>query len=126
MYELLCFQALKGLFDLLLGYDFLIFGTAMAQTQDSISREDALSKIKSGALVIDVRSADEFNSGHIAGAINIPHTEIVMQIAKVGDDKTKEIVVYCKSGRRAGLALQELQAAGFSHVYNAGGYEGLK
>ena len=74
---------------------------------------------------LDVRSAEEFNEGHLDGAINIPHTAIAQQIAGVVDDKTIHIHVYCKSGRRAGIAEQALRELGYKQVTNEGGYEQL-
>lgn len=78
------------------------------------------------AIWIDVRSAEEFNAGHLAGAVNIPHEQIAARIAEVTQDKDAEIFLYCRSGRRSGLALEALQGIGFSKVVNAGGYEALK
>lgn len=75
---------------------------------------------------IDVRSAEEFNAGHLPGALNIVHTEIGGKIAAVTQDKNAEIQLYCRSGRRSGLAEAELKKLGFTNVHNAGGYEALK
>ena len=75
---------------------------------------------------IDVRSAEEFQAGHLAGAVNIVHTDIAGKIAEVTQDKNAEIHLYCRSGRRSGLAEAELKKLGFTNVHNAGGYEALK
>lgn len=75
---------------------------------------------------IDVRSAEEFAAGHLKGAINVPHTEIKQQISKIVADKDANIALYCKSGRRAGIALDALTDLGYSKVANHGGYEDLK
>lgn len=75
---------------------------------------------------IDVRSAEEFNAGHLPGAVNIVHTEIAGKIASVTQDKNAEIKLYCRSGRRSGLAEAELKKLGFTNVQNAGAYEELK
>lgn len=75
---------------------------------------------------IDVRSAEEFSAGHLKGAINIPHTEIKQQITTIAADKDTNIALYCKSGRRAGIALDALTELGYSKVANHGGYEDLK
>ena len=75
---------------------------------------------------LDVRTAEEFNSGHIEGAINIPHTEIAQRIGELNLDKATPISLYCKSGRRAGIALGILTEMGYSNVTNAGGYEAIK
>ncbi len=75
---------------------------------------------------IDVRSAEEFQAGHLEGALNIVHTDIAGKIATVTTDKNAEIQLYCRSGRRSGLAEAELKKLGFTNVHNAGGYEALK
>lgn len=75
---------------------------------------------------LDVRSHEEFAAGHLAGAINIPHTEVATAISQLKLDKNTPIAVYCKSGRRAGLALEVLQQQGYTKVTNKGGYEQLK
>ena len=85
----------------------------------------AWQKIAAGALVIDVRTTQEFAQGHLPNALNIPHNQIKQGI-KINKVKPKtEIVVYCKSGFRAGLAKKILAKAGYKNVYNAGGYEAL-
>lgn len=75
---------------------------------------------------IDVRSAEEFQAGHLEGAVNIVHTDIAAKIATVTQDKNADIQLYCRSGRRSGLAAAELKKLGFTNVHNAGGYEALK
>lgn len=74
---------------------------------------------------IDVRSSEEFNQGHLPGALNIVHTDIASKIAAVTTDKNAEIKLYCRSGRRSGLALEALQKLGYSNVENAGSYAEL-
>lgn len=74
-------------------------------------------------LWIDVRSAEEYASGHVSSAVNIPHTEIAARIGEVTTDKDALIYVYCRSGRRSGFALDVLEAAGYTNVVNAGGLE---
>ncbi len=107
---------------------------APAQAQDDrfppgpyADRDPALAKqlVEAGALLIDARSPGEFANDHIDGAINISHTQIGERLADIralqGDDLHKPIVVYCRSGRRSGLAKRELEAAGFDRVTNLGG-----
>lgn len=74
---------------------------------------------------IDVRTTDEFNSGHIEGAAHIPYEEIAVRIGEVTTDKNAKIHLYCRSGNRSGIALQTLQAMGFKNAVNKGGYEAL-
>lgn len=74
---------------------------------------------------IDVRSAEEFNAGHLQDAINIPHDQILDRIQSVSPDKDAPINLYCRSGRRAEVALNALKKAGYTNVTNHGGYEDL-
>ena len=74
---------------------------------------------------IDVRSAEEFNAGHLQDAVNIPHDKIIDGVKALGSDKDAPINLYCRSGRRAEAALTELKNAGYTNVINHGGYEDL-
>ena len=74
-------------------------------------------------VLIDVRSAEEFASGHLQGAVNIPHDRIVEEIGSVAPDKSARIILYCRSGRRADTALNALKSAGYENVSNYGGLE---
>ncbi|WP_211183419.1 rhodanese-like domain-containing protein [Thalassotalea sp. Y01] len=67
-------------------------------------------------LLLDVRTAEEFQEGHIPGAVNISHTELAANLQKLESYKDKNIVVYCRSGRRAGIAIEELKQQGFKHL----------
>ena len=75
------------------------------------------------AIWIDVRSAEEYNTEHVAAATNIPYTEIGGRIGEVTGDKDALIYVYCRSGRRSGIAQGTLKEAGFTNVVNLGGLE---
>lgn len=70
---------------------------------------------------IDVRTAEEYAQDHIGGDIRISHESIVPKIQQLFPDKDTEIHLYCRSGRRAGIALSKLKAAGYKNVLNAGG-----
>jgi phage shock protein E len=72
---------------------------------------------------IDVRTVDEFRQQHVDGAVNIPYEEIDAGIAKLDLEKDSTIYLYCKSGRRAGIAKASLDALGFTAVMNVGGLE---
>lgn len=80
---------------------------------------------KAAGVWIDVRSAEEFNQGHLSGAINLTHTDIAQRIAEVAPDKNQPINLYCRSGRRAEAALNELKKLGYRNVTNHGGYDDL-
>ena len=72
-------------------------------------------------VLLDVRTPKEFSEGFIPGAINIPHDELEARIAELEGARGKEIVVYCRSGRRSDIALGLLQKAGFEKVYHLEG-----
>jgi phage shock protein E len=86
--------------------------------------------ISSGAVVIDVRTPDEFAGGHLPTATNIAVAEIGDHLADVdklvGGDKSRGIVLYCAAGSRAAKAKKILEEAGYQRVVNGGGYDDLK
>lgn len=67
---------------------------------------------------IDVRSSEEYAAGHVELAVNIPYTEIGSHIGEVTQDKDALIYVYCRSGRRAGIAMDTLNEMGYMNVVN--------
>ena len=89
------------------------------------TEQSAVQAQKAKGIWIDVRSAEEFNSGHLQDSINIPHDQIIERIKAVSPDKDAPINLYCRSGRRAEVALTELKKAGYTNVTNHGGYEDL-
>ena len=99
----------------------LIISTACAET-GKIKPEIT---IDNNIILIDVRTKDEFKSGHLEKAINIPYTEIEEQIKSITKDNHKNIVVYCRSGRRSGIAQKTLIQMGYKNVVNGGGYKDL-
>jgi phage shock protein E len=78
-----------------------------------------------GALLLDVRSAAEFESGHVEGAKLVPHDEVGGRIDEIAGwldgDRSRPIVVYCRSGKRSKNAKQTLEQAGFTQVVDLGG-----
>jgi len=70
-----------------------------------------------GVTVLDVRTADEFQGGHVPGAINIPYDQVAARSAELGP-KGKPVLLYCRSGRRSGIAAPELVKQGFTAVYD--------
>lgn len=98
----------------------------LATAQSDIDCGPAWEKIISGALLIDVRTKEEFEAAHLEKALNIPVDVIDKQIEKVRSDKEKEILVYCRSGRRSSAAKQTLLKMGYKRVVNIGGYQTLK
>ena len=72
-------------------------------------------------VVLDVRTSAEYGDGHIPGAINIPHDELGKRVAELADARDSDIVVYCRTGRRAQEAIGVLQKQGFKRVYHLEG-----
>jgi rhodanese-related sulfurtransferase len=64
--------------------------------------------------LLDVRTPEEFAAGHVPGAVNIPHDQVAARLAEVPKDK--DVVLYCHSGRRAGLAADTLAAHGYKRL----------
>lgn len=73
--------------------------------------------VAAGAKVVDVRTPQEFASGHVPGAINIPYEEIGKRAGEIGPPST-QVVLYCRTGRRSGIAAEALQKAGYSKLYD--------
>ncbi len=71
--------------------------------------------------ILDVRSEEEFATGHIEGAILIPDTDIATEAESTLTDKSATILVYCRSGRRSALASEELAKLGYTNIYDFGG-----
>jgi phage shock protein E len=64
--------------------------------------------------VLDVRTPEEFAAGHVPGAVNVPHDQLASRLAEVPRDK--DVVVYCRTGRRSQIATDLLAANGFKRV----------
>jgi rhodanese-related sulfurtransferase len=79
--------------------------------------------IRNGAQLVDVRTPREFEEGHIAGAINIPHDKMPYRMDEL--QKDKPVILYCGSGSRSSYTRKILASNGFREVYNGGGYREL-
>ena len=74
-----------------------------------------------GFIILDVRSQEEYNEGHIPNAINIPDYEIEERANSELKDKNQVILVYCRSGYRSELSAKKLSQMGYIKIYNFGG-----
>ena len=72
-------------------------------------------------IVLDVRRQDEFDEGHVAGAVLLPYTELADRAAEVLPNKDQVILIYCRAGRRSMIAADELIEMGYLNVYDFGG-----
>ena len=84
-----------------------------------------LAMVAEGALLVDVRTPEEFSSGHYPGAINISHDNINKGLETLGVASDDTIILYCRSGNRSGQAETALRTAGFDNAHNAGGLTAL-
>ena len=74
-----------------------------------------------GYIILDTRTQEEYDEGHIPGAIVISHDEIKQKAESVLTDKNQLILVYCRSGRRSKLAAEDLVALGYTNIKEFGG-----
>ena len=90
---------------------------------EQITAEEAKKIMDSGEehIILDTREQDEFNEGHIPGAILIPYTEIENKAEEMLPDKDAQILVYCRSGRRSKIAAEALSKLGYTNVKEFGG-----
>lgn len=116
-------------FDVDLGVDFttlaiglvviyLVFWGFRKARQVSSAKAHLL--VDTGALLLDVRTKQEFESGHLPGAVNIPLPMLTADPAQVGNDKQRPIVVYCASGTRSAVASVVLGRFGYAQVADLG------
>ena len=95
----------------------LLLLTACSSGYETIDSNVAMELIENDAIIIDVRTIDEYNTGHIKDSVNIP----VDNISSINYDKEKTIIVYCATGIRSANAAKALIDAGYTNVYNLDG-----
>lgn len=90
---------------------------------EQISPEDAKRIMDSGEeyILLDVREQNEYDEGHIKGAVLIPYTEIEDRAESELLNKNEQILVYCRSGRRSKIAAESLVRLGYTNVKEFGG-----
>lgn len=106
-----CAQKLDG--------DGMIGKTTYIQIDQEKAKE--MMAVNDGHVVVDVRRADEYASGHIPGAILIPNESIGTEKPDQLPDKDQIILVYCRSGNRSKQAAQKLADMGYTNIYEFGG-----
>ncbi|MGB4497057.1 MAG: rhodanese-like domain-containing protein, partial [Methylococcaceae bacterium] len=93
-----------------------------AESVPAISPQQALQMQEAQkAVIIDVRENDEWNSGHIAGAIHIPLGEISSRVSELAKYQNQAVIMQCRSGSRSAKAADILAKSGFIHVHNMDG-----
>lgn len=127
MRQILLFAALAALLALLAG-------CALSQTKKDtedvaekaayhkISAEEAYEMMASQeVVVVDVRTQEEYDGGHIENAVLVPNESIGSEMPEALPDKEATLLIYCRSGRRSKDAAQKLLALGYQSVYDFGG-----
>ena len=101
----------------LLGAAFFV--SANAADTVLVSQTELLKRLESkdpDLVVLDVRTADEFAAGHVPGARNVSHDLLASRIDELAAARDKQVVLYCRSGRRTSLAEDILRKAGFKRL----------
>jgi phage shock protein E len=99
---------------MIMGFMEMIFG----------KKVDLQEVISSGAVILDVRTKGEYQSGHLRNSLNIPLDNLQNNLKKL--NKNRAIVTCCASGARSGAARRMLKSNGFTDVHNGGSWQSLK
>ena len=95
--------------------------TASAYKKLSAADAKIMMDLSQDVIILDVRTQEEYDSGHIDGALLLPDTDINEKAEDLLSDKSATILVYCRSGRRSAAAAQNLADMGYTDVYDFGG-----
>lgn len=96
-------------------------GKGESNIYSKITGDEAAKMMTEDVFILDVRTQEEFDEGHIKDAVLLPDYEIKDRAAEVITDKEQTILVYCRTGRRSEAAAKELIALGYTAVYDFGG-----
>lgn len=104
----------------MVGAALLVAWLALGRGGGDIDGTTARSLVAAGAMLLDVRTAEEYGAGHIDGAVNVPVDQVPRRLDELGP-RERAMVVYCRSGRRSADAVAVLRRAGFANVHDLGG-----
>lgn len=102
----------------------LLVGCARAVSPNEVA--DAKAMVARGGLLLDVRTPEEFAAGHVEGAVNLPVQELDAKWETLSVPNDREVVVYCRSGRRSAQAKTLLEGKGVKRVVDIGGMSNWK
>lgn len=113
----------KRSFALLLVLVLLLTACAQTASYEQITQEEAkqIMDTTNGYILLDTRTREEYDQGHIPGALLIPHTEIAERAEEELPDKDQVILVYCRSGNRSKQASEVLVELGYTNIKEFGG-----
>lgn len=100
-----------------------ILAFAIMRRKGQISTKEATEFARRGAIVIDVRSPEEYSAGHLSQALNMPVEEIASLLPAKVRDKSRVILLHCKTGLRSKKAKTLLDRQGYANVFDMGSYE---
>jgi rhodanese-related sulfurtransferase len=83
-----------------------------------VSGQVARDLVEGGARIVDVRTPQEYAAGHVPGAVNIPFDQLGARAAAELGEPERPVVLYCRTGRRSGIAAETLRALGYGRVYD--------
>ena len=98
----------------------ILCGIVLLAISGCCSTESKIS-MENNAVLLDVRTPEEHKSGYLEGAVLLPLAELESKISSKVADKNTPIYIYCRSGRRAGTAVETLKAMGYTDLHNRGG-----
>lgn len=97
----------------------LLTGCSSQSGVTNLGATDFVAKIaEPGVVIVDVRTPEEFASGHLAGAVNIDVSAATFDSVIAGLDKSQTYAVYCRSGNRSTIATGKMADAGFERIFN--------
>lgn len=101
---------------------FVIFLYVALPKVRAMKPEEAVALLEQGALLVDVRTPGEFADNSVHGSRNYPLAEVEALVGAAGIDKDQPILLFCRSGRRSGIATDKLKSLGYTKVFNLGAF----
>ena len=98
----------------------ILCGIVLLAISGCCSTESKIS-MENNAVLLDVRTPEEHKSGYLEGAVLLPLAELESKISSKVSGKNTPIYIYCRSGRRAGTAVEKLKTMGYTDLHNLGG-----
>jgi phage shock protein E len=101
----------------------VLTGVFVLRAETTLPEAQAREKLKQGAVVIDVRTVEEYHARHLTNVVHIPLDQVKEGVTKKYPDKSKVLLLHCRSGRRSGIAEKEVRSLGYTNAFNIGSYE---
>jgi phage shock protein E len=101
----------------------VVLAALALRSRAAIPASEARKHLHAGALLVDVRTPGEFKSENLPGAVNLPLDTLKSGIANHAPDKSKVVLLHCRSGSRSAAAEKELRSLGYANAFNIGSFE---